>query len=86
MRETPHGRWWWAGVGWSLAALTLALVAGTLVPVAAETSQVPLLRAMARHAGYLYAGALVMALIGWIDSFMLYRRSLHVPLTRRPQA
>ncbi|MBU4610192.1 hypothetical protein IMZ29_06470 [Achromobacter sp. GG226] len=85
MQAVQRKRWWLAGVGWTLAAAFLALVAGGVVPFIAHTSEAPLLEAMSTHAGYLYAVAGLMTLMGWIDSILLYRRGGE-PLLGRSRA
>lgn len=84
MSVAQHRKWWLAGVGWTLAAVAIVLFAGGFVPLTAQATHAPLLQAMAQHAGYLYGVAGLMALMGWIDSLLLYRRG-NQPLLNAPR-
>ncbi|MFQ6689903.1 hypothetical protein OMF49_13750 [Bordetella pertussis] len=68
-------KWWGPAATWTLAALLVLLVGHGVVPEAARVSDAPLLHAMAGHAYLLNWAAGLMALIGWGDSLVLYRRT-----------
>ncbi|GAA5235697.1 hypothetical protein FOZ76_03700 [Verticiella sediminum] len=67
--------WWLTGARWSAGALALVLFAAVLLPTLTRTSDEPLLAALASHVAYLYGAAVIMGVIGWVDSYFLYRRN-----------
>ena len=75
MAEISRTKWWKAAALWVGAALLLAFAANVALPYLAAASGAPLLAAMSRQAHYMDWAALVMALVGCVDSALLYRRT-----------
>lgn len=70
-------RWWGPGACWTLAACLILVIGYLVVPRAAASSGNALLSAMATHTHWLNWAAGLMALIGWGDSLIRYRRDRH---------
>jgi hypothetical protein len=67
-------KWWTPALRWSVAALCVFLLAIRIIPHMAETAGHPFLAALAQHTLYLYWASGLMAVVGWVDSALLYRQ------------